>query len=377
MQNQTTFTAQDEMYMARAIELAKKGRFTTTPNPNVGCVLVKDNNIIGEGFHQLAGQGHAEVNALAVAGENAKGATAYVTLEPCSHYGRTPPCAEGLKAAGVVKVIAAMVDTNPQVAGKGLKILSDAGIEVAFGLLEQQARALNLGFFKRMEQGLPYVTCKMAASIDGKTALKNGQSKWITGSAARQDVQLHRAQSCAILTGADTVITDDAKLNVRLSELPQALPTELPLRQPVRVIIDSQNRLTPELAVFNIESEIIIFTTKVDKSTQWPHFVRHIEVPQQNNKVNLTSVLAHLAKLQFNHVYLEAGATLAGKMTELNLIDEYIFYLAPKLMGGDAKSLVNFAPLTDMQNTVNLTFKECVKIGDDLRITATKHTPTT
>jgi diaminohydroxyphosphoribosylaminopyrimidine deaminase/5-amino-6-(5-phosphoribosylamino)uracil reductase len=377
MQNQTTFTAQDEMYMARAIELAKKGRFTTTPNPNVGCVLVKDNNIIGEGFHQLAGQGHAEVNALAVAGENAKGATAYVTLEPCSHYGRTPPCAEGLKAAGVVKVIAAMVDTNPQVAGKGLKILSDAGIEVAFGLLEQQARALNLGFFKRMEQGLPYVTCKMAASIDGKTALKNGQSKWITGSAARQDVQLHRAQSCAILTGADTVITDDAKLNVRLSELPQALPTELPLRQPVRVIIDSQNRLTPELAVFNIESEIIIFTTKVDKSTQWPHFVRHIEVPQQNNKVNLTSVLAHLAKLQFNHVYLEAGATLAGKMTELNLIDEYIFYLAPKLMGCDAKSLVNFAPLTDMKNTVNLTFKECVKIGDDLRITATKHIPTT
>jgi diaminohydroxyphosphoribosylaminopyrimidine deaminase/5-amino-6-(5-phosphoribosylamino)uracil reductase len=377
MQNQITFTAQDEMYMARAIELAKKGRFTTTPNPNVGCVLVKDNHIIGEGFHQLAGQGHAEVNALAVAGENAIGATAYVTLEPCSHYGRTPPCAEGLKAAGVVKVIAAMVDTNPQVAGKGLKILSDAGIEVAFGLLEQQARALNLGFFKRMEQGLPYVTCKMAASIDGKTALKNGQSKWITGSAARQDVQLHRAQSCAILTGADTVITDDAKLNVRLSELPQALPTDLPLRQPVRVIIDSQNRLTPGLAVFNIESEIIIFTTKVDKSTQWPHFVRHIEVPQQNNKVNLTSVLAHLAKLQFNHVYLEAGATLAGKMTELNLIDEYIFYLAPKLMGCDAKSLVNFAPLTDMQNTVNLTFKECVKIGDDLRITATKHIPIT
>ncbi|BED88286.1 riboflavin biosynthesis protein RibD [Pseudoalteromonas sp. MM1] len=377
MQNQAIFTAQDEIYMARAIELAKKGRFTTTPNPNVGCVLVKDNHIIGEGFHQLAGQGHAEVNALAVAGDNAKGATAYVTLEPCSHYGRTPPCAEGLKAAGVVKVIAAMVDTNPQVAGKGLKILSDAGIEVASGLLEQQARALNLGFFKRMEQGLPYVTCKMAASIDGKTALKNGQSKWITGPAARQDVQLHRAQSCAILTGADTVITDDAKLNVRLSELPQALPTELPLRQPVRVIIDSQNRLTPELAVFNIESEIIIFTTKVDKSTQWPHFVRHIEVPQQNNKVNLTSVLAHLAKLQFNHVYLEAGATLAGKMTELNLIDEYIFYLAPKLMGCDAKSLVNFAPLTDMQNTVNLTFKECVKVGDDLRITATKHIPTT
>ncbi|ASM49061.1 diaminohydroxyphosphoribosylaminopyrimidine deaminase / 5-amino-6-(5-phosphoribosylamino)uracil reductase [Pseudoalteromonas espejiana DSM 9414] len=377
MQSQIPFTEQDEMYMARAIELAKKGRFTTTPNPNVGCVLVKNNQIIGEGFHQLAGQGHAEVNALAVAGERAKGATAYVTLEPCSHYGRTPPCAEGLKAAGVVKVIAAMVDTNPQVAGKGLKILSDAGVEVAYGLLEQQARALNLGFFKRMEHGLPYVTCKMAASVDGKTALKNGQSKWITGPAARQDVQLQRAQSCAILTGADTVMVDDAKLNVRQSELPQSLPTDLPLRQPVRVIIDSRNRLTPELALFKIESEVIIFTTKVDKSKQWPHFVRHIEVPALDEKVSLNAVLETLAQLQFNNVFLEAGATLAGKMTELKLIDEYLFYIAPKLMGCDAKSLVNFAPLTDMKNTVNLTFKECVNIGDDIRITATTHVPNT
>lgn len=377
MQSQIAFTEQDEIYMARAIELAKKGRFTTTPNPNVGCVLVKNNQIIGEGFHQLAGQGHAEVNALAVAGERAKGATAYVTLEPCSHYGRTPPCAEGLKAAGVVKVIAAMVDTNPQVAGKGLKILSDAGVEVAYGLLEQQARALNLGFFKRMEHGLPYVTCKMAASVDGKTALKNGQSKWITGPAARQDVQLQRAQSCAILTGADTVMVDDAKLNVRQSELPQSLATDLPLRQPVRVIIDSRNRLTPELALFKIESEVIIFTTKVDKSKQWPHFVRHIEVPALNEKVSLNAVLETLAQLQFNNVFLEAGATLAGKMTELKLIDEYLFYIAPKLMGCDAKSLVNFAPLTDMKNTVNLTFKECVNIGDDIRITATTHVPNT
>lgn len=377
MQSQILFTEQDEMYMARAIELAKKGRFTTTPNPNVGCVLVKNNQIIGEGFHQLAGQGHAEVNALAVAGERAKGATAYVTLEPCSHYGRTPPCAEGLKAAGVVKVIAAMVDTNPQVAGKGLKILSDAGVEVAYGLLEQQARALNLGFFKRMEHGLPYVTCKMAASVDGKTALKNGQSKWITGPAARQDVQLQRAQSCAILTGADTVMVDDAKLNVRQSELPQSLPTDLPLRQPVRVIIDSRNRLTPELALFKIESEVIIFTTKVDKSKQWPHFVRHIEVPALDEKVSLNAVLETLAQLQFNNVFLEAGATLAGKMTELKLIDEYLFYIAPKLMGCDAKSLVNFAPLTDMKNTVNLTFKECVNIGDDIRITATTYVPNT
>ncbi|WP_372858332.1 bifunctional diaminohydroxyphosphoribosylaminopyrimidine deaminase/5-amino-6-(5-phosphoribosylamino)uracil reductase RibD [Pseudoalteromonas sp.] len=372
MTMQSSFSEDDKRYMARAIELAKKGRFTTTPNPNVGCVLVKNNKIIAEGFHQLAGQGHAEVNALAEAGENAKGATAYVTLEPCSHYGRTPPCAEGLKAAGVKKVIAAMVDSNPQVAGKGLKILADAGIEVAHGLLEEQARALNLGFFKRMEQGLPFVTCKMAASIDGKTALKNGQSKWITGPAARQDVQLYRAQSCAILTGADTVLMDDAKLNVRPEELPTLLPTNLPLRQPVRVIIDSQNRLTPELALFSIQSEVIIFTTRVDKSHQWPHFVQQIEVPEKNNKVDLQAALQKLAQLQFNNVWLEAGATLAGKMAELDLIDEFVFYIAPKLMGSDARSLLNFPELMSMQNTINLTFNECVPIGDDLRITALK-----
>jgi diaminohydroxyphosphoribosylaminopyrimidine deaminase/5-amino-6-(5-phosphoribosylamino)uracil reductase len=372
MQYNNEFTATDETYMARAIELAKKGRFTTTPNPNVGCVLVKNNHIVGEGFHQQAGQGHAEVNALAMAGENAKGATAYVTLEPCSHYGRTPPCAEALNAAGVIKVIAAMVDPNPQVAGKGLKILADAGVDVGYGLLESHARAINLGFFKRMEHGLPYVTCKLAASIDGKTALKNGQSKWITSHAARQDVQMYRAQSCVILTGADTVLIDNAQLTVRENELPEPLPTNLAVRQPTRAIIDSQNRLTPDLTLFETRSEIIIFTTKVDKSVQWPHFVRHIEIAEHNNKVDLKLVLKRLAQLQFNTIWLEAGATLAGKMVELDLIDQFVFYLAPKLMGSDAKSLVNFPELMSMQNTINLTFNECVNVGDDLRITAVK-----
>lgn len=364
------FSEHDHIYMTRAIELAKRGRFTTTPNPNVGCVLVKNGNIVGEGFHQLAGQGHAEVNALAMAGNQAKGATAYVTLEPCSHFGRTPPCAEGLKTAGVNKVIAAMVDPNPQVAGKGLAILADAGIEVTSGLLEQQARLLNRGFLKRMEHGLPFVTCKMAASLDGKTALKNGQSKWITSVAARQDVQLQRAQSCAILTGADTVLVDDAKLNVRANELAQNLPTDLPLRQPIRVVVDSQNRLTPDLALFSIESEIIILTTKVDKSKQWPHYVNHIVVPEKAQKVDLHAALKLLAERQLNTIWLEAGATLAGAMTEQNLIDEYVVYLAPKLLGNDAKSLLNFATLTSMQDTINLTINECTQIGDDIRITA-------
>lgn len=368
--NAEIFTEYDHHYMARAIELASSGRFTTTPNPNVGCVLVKNNEIIGEGFHQVAGQGHAEVNALAIAGEKAKGATAYVTLEPCSHFGRTPPCAQALKEAGVSKVIAAMVDPNPQVAGKGLAILESAGITVASGLLEQKARLLNRGFLKRMEQGLPFVTCKMAASLDGKTALKNGQSKWITGTQARQDVQLYRAQSCAILTGADTVLTDDAKLNVRIDELPEPLPTNLPLRQPIRIIVDSQNRLTPELALFSIESEIIILTTKLDKSIQWPHYVTHIEVPEKSNKVDLLAALRILANRQINTVWLEAGATLAGEMAQQNLIDEFIVYIAPKLLGNDAKSLLNFATLTSMKDTINLTISDCSLIGGDIRITA-------
>ena len=367
-----SFTELDTAYMARAIELAEQGRFTTTPNPNVGCVLVKDGEIVGEGFHQLAGQGHAEVNALAVAGDNAKGATAYVTLEPCSHYGRTPPCAEGLKAAGVSKVIAAMVDPNPAVSGRGLQILADAGISVASGLLEQQARDLNKGFLKRMETRLPYVTCKMACSLDGKTALNNGQSKWITGPKARQDVQAFRAQSCAILTGADTVITDNAKLNVRVDELPFTMPTSLPLRQPTRIIIDSQNRLTPELALFSIESPVIIFTTSLDNHTKWPHFVKHEVVPANNNKVDLSAVLKRLAELQFNHIWLDAGATLAGVFAEQDLIDEYIVYIAPKLIGDMGKSLLNFAEVTMMSDITELTFTDTVMIGDDIRLTAIK-----
>ncbi|WP_404340935.1 bifunctional diaminohydroxyphosphoribosylaminopyrimidine deaminase/5-amino-6-(5-phosphoribosylamino)uracil reductase RibD [Pseudoalteromonas mariniglutinosa] len=364
------FTEQDHHYMARAIKLAEQGRFTTTPNPNVGCVLVNDQQIVGEGFHQRAGHGHAEVNALLMAGDKAHGATAYVTLEPCSHYGRTPPCAEGLKKAGVSKVIAAMVDPNPQVSGKGLAILAEAGIEVGAGLLEPQARELNRGFLKRMEQGLPFVSCKLACSLDGKTALNNGQSKWITGPLARQDVQLFRAQSCAILTGADTVLIDNAKLNVRAAELPIALPTDLPLRQPVRVIIDSQNRLTPDLALFSIPSDIIILTTELDNQQQWPHFVSHKVLPANNHKVDLLAALQWLAQQQFNQLWLEAGATLAGAMAEQNLIDEYIIYMAPKLIGNSGKSLVNFAELTKMDEISSLTFKHCEQIGGDLRITA-------
>ncbi|RXE95167.1 bifunctional diaminohydroxyphosphoribosylaminopyrimidine deaminase/5-amino-6-(5-phosphoribosylamino)uracil reductase RibD [Pseudoalteromonas sp. PS5] len=365
------FKSQDHEYMSRAITLAKRGKYTTTPNPNVGCVIVKDGEIVGEGAHLKAGEGHAEVHALKQAGAKAAGATAYVTLEPCSHYGRTPPCAKGLIDAGISKVVAAMVDPNPQVAGRGLAMLEAAGIETAFGLLEPQARALNNGFLKRMEQGLPFVTCKLAASIDGKTALNNGQSKWITSDAARLDVQHHRAQSCVVLSGADTVIVDNARLNVREALLEDCDYPQPELRQPVRAIIDSQNRLTPDLALFSITSPVIIFRRTIDNSKDWPYFVEQVVVPEINGKLDLRAVLSTLAEKQHNYVWLEAGATLAGVMHEQGLIDEYIVYLAPKIIGSGS-GLFNTVPLQSMAQIPELVFDDVRPVGPDLKITATK-----
>ncbi|RZG17503.1 bifunctional diaminohydroxyphosphoribosylaminopyrimidine deaminase/5-amino-6-(5-phosphoribosylamino)uracil reductase RibD [Pseudoalteromonas sp. CO342X] len=365
------FTAQDLDYMSRAITLAKRGKYTTTPNPNVGCVIVKDGEIVGEGAHLKAGEGHAEVHALKQAGAKAAGATAYVTLEPCSHYGRTPPCAKGLIDAGVSRVVAAMVDPNPQVAGRGLAMLEAAGIATAFGLLEPQARALNTGFLKRMEYGLPFVTCKLAASVDGKTALNNGQSKWITSAEARLDVQRHRAQSCVVLTGADTVMVDNARLNVREESLQDIDYPQSELRQPIRAIIDSQNRLTPDLALFKITSPVIIFRRTIDNSAQWPHFVEQIVVPEINGKLDLKAVLNKLAEKHCNYVWLEAGATLAGVMHEQGLIDEYIVYLAPKIIGA-GKGLFNTTPLSAMSQIPELVFGDVCQVGPDLKLIATK-----
>jgi diaminohydroxyphosphoribosylaminopyrimidine deaminase/5-amino-6-(5-phosphoribosylamino)uracil reductase len=366
------FSEDDIRYMRRAIELAKQGQYTTTPNPNVGCVIVKDGRIVGEGFHIRAGEPHAEVHALRAAQEQAVGATAYVTLEPCSHYGRTPPCAKGLIEAGVSKVIAAMVDTNPQVVGKGLAMLQAAGIETAFGLLEQEARALNTGFFKRMEQGLPYVSCKLAASLDGKTALANGQSQWITSVEAREDVQRLRAQSCAVLSGADTVLVDNAKLNVRKHFCPE-LQNEP--RQPLRVIIDSQGRLTPELAFFSVEAPILLVRINgkpLENNPTWPHFVEEIYVDAHNNHVDCRALLSELAKRGVNRVFLEAGQTLAGVFHEADLIDEYIVYVAPKILGEGSKGLFSMTSLTSLSDVTQLIFSEVQPVGVDLRIHAKK-----
>lgn len=372
----TQFSNLDHQYMQQAITLAKLGHFTVSPNPRVGCVLVNNNKVVGEGYHAKAGEGHAEVNALKQAGDLAKGATAYVTLEPCSHYGRTPPCAEGLIKAGVKHVIAAMVDPNPQVSGRGLKMLEAAGITTQNGLLEHQAKALNTGFIQLMSSKKPYVRCKLAASLDGKTAMASGESKWITSAKAREDVQRLRAQSCAVIAGADSVMFDNAKMNVRWGELGEVKNSykEASLRQPVRVVIDSQNRLTPTLAFFNIESPVIIFTHRIEKSQQWPYFVEHISVPYAknttSNKLDLTQLLSILAQRGLNDILIESGATLAGAFVEQDLVDELILYQAPKLMGANAKSLLNLPHTKALSQAKQLTFSDVSMVGDDMRITA-------
>lgn len=363
-------TQQDIQYMSRALELARRGSYTTSPNPCVGCVIVKDGEIVGEGYHQYAGGPHAEVNALAQAGDKAKDAVCYVTLEPCSHYGRTPPCADRLIEVGVAKVVAAMVDPNPQVSGRGLKKLEDAGIEVHSGLLEADALALNPGFIKRMKGQGPFVQCKLASSLDGKTALKNGKSQWITASDARQDVQKYRAGACAIVSGADTVLVDDASLNVRWQYDENKAP-----RQPVRVIIDTQNRLNPALKLFSIDSPIILVRKTLDNQHQWPHFVEQVVVAQHNGKADLKALLSLLADKGLNQVWLEAGATLAGAFIEQGLVDELIIYQAPKLIGSHGRALLHLDEYTEMSQVLDLNLKDVRMVGQDLRITATIEKP--
>jgi diaminohydroxyphosphoribosylaminopyrimidine deaminase/5-amino-6-(5-phosphoribosylamino)uracil reductase len=373
------FTLEDHQYMARAIELAKKGHYTTSPNPRVGCVLVNDNKVIGEGYHQKAGDGHAEVNAIRDAKQNnptlIKGATAYVTLEPCSHFGRTPPCAKGLIDVGVAKVIAAMVDPNPVVSGNGISMLESAGILTSVGLLENEAKALNIGFIKRMTTALPFVRCKLAASLDGKTAMKSGESKWITSAQARSDVQRIRAQSCAVITGTDSVITDNAKMTVRYNELGDLQKTypEDELRQPLRVVIDSQNRLTPDLEFFKSPSPILIIRTMLENLPTWPHYVEQVLVPIANNKnskVDLKALLKILADRGINEVLLESGATLAGAFFEQELVDELILYQAPKLLGGDGKNLVEMPNISTLDRAKSLIISDVSMVGQDIRITA-------
>ena len=368
---QTQFSQQDAAFMQLALDLAKQGEFTTTPNPSVGCVLVKDGEVVGKGFHAKAGEPHAEVMALREAGENARGATAYVTLEPCSHFGRTPPCAKGLVEASVSKVIAAMCDPNPQVAGKGLQILSDAGIESAVGLLEENAEQLNKGFLKRMRTGKPFVQLKLAMSIDGKTAMASGESKWITGAQARADVQQYRAKASAILSTSQTVLADDPSLNVRWEELPLDVKAGYPqekLRQPVRVILDSSHKVRSDFKVFSTESPVWLVGEDDYPLTGFPVFTDYLQLDRNQGETRLQALMAELGKRQINTLWVEAGATLAGALIAENLVDELIIYMAPKLLGDQARDLCHLPNLTQLADAPLWQLQSCEPVGDDLKL---------
>lgn len=364
-----SFSRFDYHMMSNAIHLAQKGQFTTAPNPNVGCVITNQGQIVGTGFHFRAGEPHAEVHAMRMAGDKAKGATAYVTLEPCSHYGRTPPCALGLIHAGVKKVICAMQDPNPQVAGRGIQILRDAGIEVEVGLLEEQALKLNPGFIKRMKTGLPWVQLKMATSIDGQVALSNGQSQWITGSDARRDVQRFRALAGAILSTSQTVIADNASLSVRWDELPESIKAVYQandVRFPPRVILDRQHRLTPDLTLFHAcpDSPIITVGEHQDSDV-------HMVADPDTHRLSLKQLLALLAsEHDINHLWVEAGSTLARSLMTEQLVDELILYMAPKIMGSDGQGVFGPLGLVCMDQVVDLSISDWRQIGADFRITA-------
>ncbi len=356
------FSSQDSVWMAQALRLAERGLYTTSPNPRVGCVLVRDGDVVGEGWHERAGEPHAEVLALRAAGEAARGATAYVTLEPCSHHGRTPPCADALIAAGVARVAVAVQDPNPRVAGQGIAKLGAAGIEVECGLMEAAARELNIGFFTRMTRGTAWLRSKIAMSLDGRTALANGVSQWITGEAARQDVQHWRARSCAVLTSINTVLADDARLNVREIET---------ARQPLRVVLDSQLRI-PLTARILREGSVLIYTAvrNAEKSEALEKAGASVSVlPDGKGQVDLAGMLGDLAKRGCNEVLVEAGSTLNGALLRAGLVDELLLYLAPQLLGDAARGMAQLGELTRLDQRVDLKWQDVRQIGNDLRIT--------
>jgi len=368
------FIEADSEWMARALRLAERGLYTTSPNPRVGCVLVKDGKIIGQGWHQVAGEAHAEVHALREAKEAAHGATAYVTLEPCSHHGRTPPCADALISAGVERVVVAVQDPNPHVAGAGIARLRAAGIEVEVGLMESAARELNNGFFSRMTLNRPWLRSKIAMSVDGGTALQNGASQWITSADSRRDVQHWRARSCAVLTGIDTLLEDDPQLNVRVAS--EGSPR---IRQPLRVVLDSKLRIPLTAKILHPVSfdkeagNVLIYTAThdVEKIAAVQKLGAQIVVlPDATGRVDLLATLHDLAARGCNEVLLEAGSVLNGAFLRAGLVDELILYIAPQLLGDMARGVAQLGELTTLDQRINLEWRDVRNVGKDLRVIA-------
>lgn len=376
------FSVADHRFMARALKLARQGLYTTDPNPRVGCVIVRydrsaEGQVVGEGYHLRAGEPHAEVHALAAAGEQARGATAYVTLEPCSHTGRTGPCAVALANAGVGRVVVAMGDPNPQVSGRGIEHLRAAGIEVHVGLLEQDARALNPGFVLRMQSRRPFVRLKMAMSLDGRTAMGSGESQWITGPQARTQVQRLRARSSAILSGVESMIMDDARLTLRPEQLALPQAEEIVRRQPLRIILDSRLRLPLAAACLREPGRTLIITTdqhSPDKRQRLEAAGAEIQVlpSDAGGRVELADMLRWLAdNEQVNELLVETGATLAGALLDAQLVDELQLFVAPTLLGGDARPLFELPGITRMADQKRLVIKESRQVGQDWQIIAT------
>ncbi|AFP84435.1 bifunctional diaminohydroxyphosphoribosylaminopyrimidine deaminase/5-amino-6-(5-phosphoribosylamino)uracil reductase RibD [secondary endosymbiont of Ctenarytaina eucalypti] len=364
----------DEVFLSRTFDLARRGRFNTAPNPNVGCVIVLDGRIVGEGYHQRAGEAHAEVYALHMAGETARGATVYVSLEPCSHHGRTRPCVDALIDAGVVRVVAAMLDPNPKVAGRGFCRLKNAGIEVRHSLMLSEAEAVNPGFLKRMRTGLPWIRLKLAASLDGRTAMASGESKWITSPEARQDVQRWRAESDAILSTAATVIADDPALTVRWQSLPKTVQDLCPktqLHQPVRVIIDSANRITPSHRIAQEQGRTWLARLSPDDRL-WPASVEQLQLQSckktGRSRLDLLSLMMQLGRRQINNAWVEAGADLSGALLSAGLVDELILYQSPQLLGSDARPLFLLPGMKKLFETPRFTLLDVRRIGPDIRM---------
>ena len=359
MSNAARFSAADHAHMARALQLAARGLYTTHPNPRVGCVIVKDGQVVGEGWHERAGTPHAEIHALKAADDAARGATVYVTLEPCSHHGRTPPCAEALIQAGVARVVAAMTDPNPLVAGGGISMLTLAGIAAEVGLMEAEARALNPGFVSRMTRQRPWVRLKTASTLDGKTALANGASQWITGEAARADVQKLRARACAILTGSGTVLADNPRMNVRDFDIG---------RQPLRVVVDSRLRTPADAAIL----PALVACHHADPAAHAAleqAGAEVIELPGTDGRIDLAALLALLAQRGVNEVHVEAGARLNGALLAAGLVDEWVAYVAPMAVGDDARGLFAQPPLASLADAARFKLADMRQIGSDLRLT--------
>ncbi|MEI7613242.1 MAG: bifunctional diaminohydroxyphosphoribosylaminopyrimidine deaminase/5-amino-6-(5-phosphoribosylamino)uracil reductase RibD [Betaproteobacteria bacterium] len=357
------FSAADHDFMAQAVRLAERGLTSTTPNPRVGCVIVNAGVIVGEGWHQRAGDAHAEIHALQSAGEQARGATAYVTLEPCSHYGRTPPCAQALIDAGIARVVAAMKDPNPLVAGQGLAMLATAGISTQCGLLESAAQELNIGFVSRMTRGRPWVRLKVAASLDGKTALQNGSSQWITSAAARQDGHRWRARACAILSGIGTVRDDDPQLNVRGVDVS---------RQPLKVVVDSRLELPLAAKVFSGGGLLLASASEdANKSAALrEQGAEVIRLPNAEGKVDLPALMQELGRRGINELHVEGGFRLNGALLAAGLVDELLLYLAPCLVGDAARGMFDLPALTSLEDKRSLNIRDMRMVGQDLRVLA-------